>query len=171
MAEKRICPICGNEIPEGSSYYCPRCGFPLEKMNEEEAIERAKQYFTGIMTNPKLRPTASPKDVHKPSTKLFDHALKEIVTLIIFLFAGMLGELIVLIILVAGNSSDYFSAVIGFFLYSPIGILCGYSGYALEKIFNKFFRKRYVFYLLTIILSVVIFFIILIVTNLPIFLL
>jgi hypothetical protein len=45
MAEKRICPICENKIPEFRRFNCPHCYFDLKWLDNETAIEREKQKY------------------------------------------------------------------------------------------------------------------------------
>lgn len=52
MSESRICPVCEKEIPLGVRYSCQYCGFDLENLNDEEAIEKVRQSFTGKRVSP-----------------------------------------------------------------------------------------------------------------------
>ena len=47
MSESRICPVCEKEIPEDARFLCPHCHFELKWLDEEEAIQKARQNFTG----------------------------------------------------------------------------------------------------------------------------
>ena len=43
MSESRICPVCENEIPQHIKVMCPNCDFYMYMMDDEVAIENAKQ--------------------------------------------------------------------------------------------------------------------------------
>ena len=47
MSEGRLCPVCENEIPEDARFLCPHCHFELKWLDDEEAIQDARQNFTG----------------------------------------------------------------------------------------------------------------------------
>jgi len=52
MSESRICPVCENDIPEDARFLCPHCHFELKWLEDEEAIQDARQNFTGeLFTN------------------------------------------------------------------------------------------------------------------------
>ena len=47
MSEPRICPVCENEIPEDAKFLCPHCHLNLIWLDDEIAIQEARQKFTG----------------------------------------------------------------------------------------------------------------------------
>jgi hypothetical protein len=150
MAGKRICPICENDIPERSKYYCPHCGFPLEKLNDEAAIGRAIQHFKGSMTSTKLRSEPSPQKSNKSLSQFIAGVQWKhyVVGILVSLLYG---------ILIAGLFSFTFlftSLLWEFVLYPlPGGFLAGFVGSWLEQKFGKSFIHKIGFMLLTIILS------------------
>jgi hypothetical protein len=56
MSESRNCPVCENDIPEDARFLCPHCHFELKWLDDEEAIERAKQSFAEKLYEPEENP-------------------------------------------------------------------------------------------------------------------
>ena len=133
MSESRICPVCENEIPEDTRYYCTYCSFDLEMIDNEEAIEIARKSFTGELFN------GSEKPKKEPRPSLLSHVL-----------VGILWEIIILIIIIEdrGSWAGMFISTILFLRFFPIILLAAGSSYLFEKVFRKYLLRQWFFYYL-----------------------
>jgi len=65
------------------------------------------------------------------------------------LLAGILGEMITFIVMYAINPSEGLAAMMFCIVGIPFGFLAGFISYLFERLFNTPPRKRYVFFILT----------------------
>jgi hypothetical protein len=151
MTEKRICPICENNIPEKTRFLCPYCHFELKWLDDEEAIQKEKQRYAE-----RLKTKEEPKEKKEiPSHKFYR--------------AGILGgfglALIVSIITGVSNRDleEFFELLVLFaIVYLPGGLVAGFISNLMAKkyVFPRDERKIVVISaLLGAILSVVFFFV------------
>ena len=153
MSETRICPVCENEIPEDARFECPHCHLNLIWLDDEIAIQEARQKFTGELFTVEKQPE---KIVESIAAK--EHRM-----------AGVIGAIIAPFVYLFGWASGEVGWVLfclpaNFLISLPIGLVIGVLGYQFEKNLNRRLNFRFVFLILTFILSVVISVIFLVIT-------
>ncbi len=162
MSENRICPVCEKDIPEDARFECPLCHLNLIWLDDEIAIQEARQKFTG-----KLFPVERhiEKEVEEPYVELDSSVKWEHYSV------GVLGNFLfgLFIFVVASDGHFYFPAI-GFILFLPFGILAGYIGTLLEKESAQTLSQKLGLLFLTIILSVIFSFIVALLITIILFL-
>jgi len=144
MSESRICPVCENEIPEDARFLCPHCHFELKWLDDESAIQEAKQNFTGELFT--VEKDKQDESAEEPWPSLGNHFI-----------AGILGGAVAQIVYLKwGPYIEWGWALFCLpFHCLPIGLLTGFLGYLLGKKLNRGLGIRFVFLILTFILSIV----------------
>jgi len=147
MSESRICPVCENEIPEDARYYyCPHCFFDFEILNDEIAIQEARQKFTGELLTVEKRPENKVEKSYAEQDSSISWALYAV---------GVLGNLLFGLFIVDGASDGHFYFPFGrWFFFLPFGILAGYIGTWMEKMAPLTLPGKLGLLIFTIILSI-----------------
>ena len=140
MSDNRICPVCEKEIPEDARYFCPFCRLNLRLIQNNLAVQRARQNYYGEITQDqgnffKWTPYLS---VVLRITGRRKHYI-----------AGVLVSLFVGFLFVQG----YFAPLYFCIVFLPFGTLAGFVGNLLEKKSTKTSPQMLGLVILTIILS------------------